>query len=51
MSVNVSRDRVDAWMGSDWSREDTIELIMDVIYGNWTPDTLYSDVASYEIEE
>lgn len=42
--VNVTKDQVEYWLGSDFSKDDAIEMIMDVANGEYDIDQMKVDI-------
>jgi len=42
--VNVTKDQVEYWLGPDFSKDDAIEMIMDVANGEYDIDQMKIDI-------
>lgn len=46
-NVKLSFEQVQAWIGSDTSRNELITMIKEIANGEYNPSVLYGDIATY----
>lgn len=47
-SQGVTAENVENWLGNDWRFSDVVEILVDIVNGDYTPQNLARDIRETE---